>query len=1005
MSDPLMVDAKGVKYFKTIPYMAMTIDNSMLNKMAENDLVESIQIDHLNEVSLNNTTSFIQADSVWAQGFTGEGQTVAIIDTGVDNTHDFFSGKIVSEACFSSNISSFDATSMCAGGVTVDTGVDSGRHCSVNGCDHGTHVAGIAAGIGSSISGVAKGADIIAIQVFSRLEGFTYCGRSGACALAFDSDIIEGLERVYELRNSYDIAAVNLSLGYGNYDSAEECDASNGAYLAAISNLNEAGIAVVAASGNNSYSNGLNSPACLSGVISVGAVNTSNNVQSFSNSASYLDFLAPGAGTVSSTPNNNFGTKQGTSMASPHLAGAVALLKSSVPNESLDNILNALSDTGTIVSSKGHSVPSINVNEAYKQLSGFDSSEGAHDVSIVVSADNEEAVYFNGVLMGSSTNWSESRTYVADLAPGNNVFAIHATDVDGIAALIAELNIQGLIEVSGTHWKISTTEESGWQDASFDDSGWDFATSYGQYGVEPWLSRVNGVDDDSNAQWIWSSDNLNHNEVFFRLVIENGAELELPSPEIINSELATGEANLPYSEILSAEDGEGPYRWSLVNGALPEGLVLDASGEITGTPIKEEVAVFEVQVADSNDQIDVAEFTIVVEAPNTVLISADLVISVDNKEEVYFNGVLLGADDTWSEASHYALNLVPGTNVLAVKAEDESGVAALIAQLNVQGETIISDDQWKLSTVEEQGWNEGGFDDSDWRFATSYGEYGVAPWLSRVDGLASNSQAHWIWSSDNNNHDEVYFRLVIENGVVPDSIAPNIATQDLPSGEVNVSYSETLVVDEGTAPFSWSIISGNLPEGLELNELGEIEGVPQIEETSVFEVQVTDANNDMDSRVFTLDIAKSNEIVATAELTISVDNKEQVYFNGVLIGTDDDWFESSQYTLELLAGENVLAVSAQDEGGVAALIAQLNIQGQIETSGSHWRVSNQGQAGWTEANFDDSDWDFATSYGQYGVEPWLSRVNGFDENSNAQWIWTFDNENDNDVYFRLIINM
>ena len=495
MSDPLMTKAKGVKYFKTIPYMAMTIDNSMLNQIAESDWVESIQIDQLNEMSLDKTTFFLQADTVWAKGFTGEGQTVAIIDTGVDNTHDFFSGKIVSEACFSSNVATFGATSMCAGGVTIDTGVDAGLHCSVNGCDHGTHVAGIAAGIGNSMSGVAKGADIIAIQVFSRLEGFTYCGRSGACALAFDSDIIEGLERVYELRNTYDIAAVNLSLGSGNFQSEESCAAGKGAFIDVISNLNDADIAVVAASGNNSYSNALNAPACLPGVISVGAVDTSNNVQFFSNSANYLDFLAPGAATVSSTPNNNFGTKQGTSMASPHFAGAVALLKSSVPNESLENIVKALSETGSIVSSKGHSVPSINVNEAYKQLTGFGSHDDSHDISIVVSVDNEEAVYFNGVLMGSSTDWLESRNYVADLVSGTNVLAIHAADVDGVAALIAELNIQGLIEVSGTHWKISTTEQAGWQEASFDDSGWEFATSYGQYGTEPWALRVNGLGD------------------------------------------------------------------------------------------------------------------------------------------------------------------------------------------------------------------------------------------------------------------------------------------------------------------------------------------------------------------------------------------------------------------------------------------------------------------------------------------------------------------------------
>ena len=78
----------------------------------------------------------------------GLGQAVAILDTGVDKNHPFLSGKVVSEACYSSNDSFYSATSVCPGGVTESTAVDSALNCdpAVAGCFHGTHVAGIAAG-------------------------------------------------------------------------------------------------------------------------------------------------------------------------------------------------------------------------------------------------------------------------------------------------------------------------------------------------------------------------------------------------------------------------------------------------------------------------------------------------------------------------------------------------------------------------------------------------------------------------------------------------------------------------------------------------------------------------------------------------------------------------------------------------------------------------------------------------------------------------------------------
>ena len=199
----------GIKQFVTIPFLAMEVDAAGLQYLQSAPEVTSLQEDVLQPLSLAESVPLIGAPAAWAAGFTGAGQTVAILDTGVDKTHPFLMGKVVSEACYSTTGSGL--TSTCPGGVAQSTEVGSGVNCDFGGCEHGTHVAGIAAGKSATFSGVAKEANLIAIKVASRINSCS----SGDCVGLLDSDVIRGLERVYELRSSYSIAAVNMSLGGG----------------------------------------------------------------------------------------------------------------------------------------------------------------------------------------------------------------------------------------------------------------------------------------------------------------------------------------------------------------------------------------------------------------------------------------------------------------------------------------------------------------------------------------------------------------------------------------------------------------------------------------------------------------------------------------------------------------------------------------------------------------------------------------------------------------------
>lgn len=359
--------------FTTIPFLAIEVSPEALDELyymlevifiQEDELImlpepQEIESTEIGFPALNQSRKLVGAIDAWNLGFTGDGWYVAVLDTGILSTHEMFTGKHIVEQCYS-------LLRDCPNGLKTMSGPGAAAHkYSSNGWDHGTHVSGIAAGNNKNgFFGVAKDANIIACQIFSEYEGSPG---------AYVSDQVKGLEYVYTKRTMYKIAAVNMSIG-GGY-TRTICDSYFGPELTAISNLRNAGIATIVATGNDGYCGYISAPACISSAIAIGASSKSDVEANFNNwSDTLMDFFAPGISIRSARGNYNtsYAFWNGTSMATPHVAGAWAILKQLLPNTGVNEIYNGLVSTGKMIQTtcrnSNESKPRINIDTTLQLL-------------------------------------------------------------------------------------------------------------------------------------------------------------------------------------------------------------------------------------------------------------------------------------------------------------------------------------------------------------------------------------------------------------------------------------------------------------------------------------------------------------------------------------------------------------------------------------------------------------------------------------------------------------
>ncbi len=321
------------KEFSVVNGFSGVISSQDLENLIEDERVEKIEYDYPISLFLQDSVDLVNASVVHSLNYgfgniTGRDQTVCILDTGINYTHPDLGG------CYGNNSASSDCKIL--GGYNFVNSSDD----PMDDNGHGTHVAGIVAANNTPL-GIAPDADLISIKILND-QG------SG-----FISDAVLGVEWCTNNSTAFNISVISMSLGTSQaYES--NCDGSFTSLANAINDAVGRNIVVLAAAGNAGNTTAISSPACITNVTAVGWSDKSDAVSSSSNRNSLVKLFAPGSTINSTSINGGYEENSGTSMATPHVAGVIALLNQYYNDTSLNvnvsRIVQELEETGKAIS-------------------------------------------------------------------------------------------------------------------------------------------------------------------------------------------------------------------------------------------------------------------------------------------------------------------------------------------------------------------------------------------------------------------------------------------------------------------------------------------------------------------------------------------------------------------------------------------------------------------------------------------------------------------------------
>ncbi len=429
-------EAIKVEYtYSLIPAFSGIITEEGLDKLQNNRLVKEVYLDEVRTIFLTDSVPLIDANDVWnftvsRYNITGEGESICIIDTGVDYNHAGLGGGL---------------------GIRVTSGYDfvNSDTDPMDDHGHGTHVAGIAASNDSTYKGVAPGAKIIAIKS---------CNSAGTCT---DSNLLSGIDWCIDNSTIYNISTISMSLGGGQYTGY--CDGSiNSQYSSLINTALNKNISVVIATGNTdgTYTNataGVAAPACIENATRITATSKSDALASYAfRHYNFSNIIAaPGSSITSLNDGGGTTVLSGTSMATPHVAGAIALIRqywrlAYAATPSTTEVRTKLTRTGLLLQDGGETglkITRIKVLAAVQPLVNFtetsianNSISSSSSALVNVSSDVNlsyallEWRYNNGTranLSMTKLNGTSFYITVASLRDGVDTYLVYGNDTAG----------------------------------------------------------------------------------------------------------------------------------------------------------------------------------------------------------------------------------------------------------------------------------------------------------------------------------------------------------------------------------------------------------------------------------------------------------------------------------------------------------------------------------------------------------------------------------------------
>ncbi|MFF1274427.1 S8 family serine peptidase [Streptomyces marokkonensis] len=401
------------------PAVASVVQNRTFHVTGTQPSPPSWGLDRIDQRSLPLNSSYTYPDSA------GQGVTAYVIDTGVRITHSDFGGR----ASYGYDAIDNDNTAQ-------------------DGHGHGTHVAGTVAG-GSY--GVAKKAKVVGVRVLNN---------SGSGTTA---QVVAGIDWV--ARNAVKPAVANMSLG-GGADTALDT---------AVRNAVASGVTFVVAAGNESTNASTKSPARVTEAITVGATTSSDARASYSNYGSVLDLFAPGSSITSAWNSGDTATNtiSGTSMASPHVAGAAALHLADNPSATPAQVSSALTSAATtgVVGNPGSGSPNrlLYVGEGDTTPPG-DRFENTADYAIADNSTVESPVTVSGVSGNAPSDLAVevdiTHTYIGDLqvqliAPDGTAYTLKSYGTGGSADNInTTYTVNASAEPANGTWKLRVSDNA-----------------------------------------------------------------------------------------------------------------------------------------------------------------------------------------------------------------------------------------------------------------------------------------------------------------------------------------------------------------------------------------------------------------------------------------------------------------------------------------------------------------------------------------------------------------